>query len=73
MALFVRKPRQLVLTGAGQTLLTASSEAFDTLAQTVARLPPDPGPPTVPPPTPPAGARRLPPPRGGPPGGRAAG
>ena len=47
VALFVRKPRQLVLTGAGQTLLTASSEAFDTLADTVARLRHDPGHQTV--------------------------
>ena len=47
VALFVRKPRQLVLTGAGQTLLTASSEAFDTLAETVARLRHDPGHQTV--------------------------
>lgn len=47
VALFVRKPRQLVLTGAGQTLLAASSEAFDTLAETVARLRHDPGHQTV--------------------------
>ena len=47
IALFVRKPRQLVLTGAGQTLLAASSEAFDTLAETVARLRHDPGHQTV--------------------------
>ena len=47
VALFVRKPRQLVLTGAGQSLLAASSEAFDTLAETVARLRHDPGRQTV--------------------------
>lgn len=47
VALFVRKPRQLVLTGAGQTLLAASSEAFDTLAETVARLRQNPGHQTV--------------------------
>jgi len=47
VALFVRKPRQLVLTGAGQTLLAASSEAFDTLAETVARLRHNPGHQTV--------------------------
>ncbi len=38
VALFVRKPRQLVLTGAGQTLLASASEAFDTLAEATARL-----------------------------------
>lgn len=38
VTLFVRKPRQLVLTGAGKTLLAASSDAFDTLGDAVARL-----------------------------------
>ncbi|SDL37408.1 LysR family transcriptional regulator, glycine cleavage system transcriptional activator [Modicisalibacter muralis] len=38
VVLFVRKPRQLVLTGAGKTLLAASSDAFDTLGDAVARL-----------------------------------
>ncbi|WP_110670821.1 LysR substrate-binding domain-containing protein [Salinicola halophilus] len=42
VALFIRQPRQLRLTVQGQELLTAASEAFDTLASAVARLHPVP-------------------------------
>lgn len=38
VALFVRKPRQLELTAQGQMLLAVLSDAFDTIADTVARL-----------------------------------
>lgn len=38
VALFVRKPRQLELTAQGQVLLAVLSDAFDTIADTVARL-----------------------------------
>ena len=40
--LFIRKPRQLLLTAQGRELLTTASDAFDALADTVARLRPTP-------------------------------
>lgn len=38
VALFVRRPRQLVLTAQGQTLLGVLSDSFDAIAETVAKL-----------------------------------
>lgn len=38
MALFVRRPRQLVLTAQGQVLLTVLSDSFDAIAETVTKL-----------------------------------
>ena len=40
--LFIRKPRQLLLTAQGRELMTTASDAFDALADTVARLRPTP-------------------------------
>ncbi|WFF41607.1 LysR family transcriptional regulator [Salinicola endophyticus] len=42
ITLFIRQPRQLQLTAQGRELLAAASEAFDTLAATIARLRPEP-------------------------------
>ncbi|MBF5054793.1 LysR family transcriptional regulator [Alcanivorax sp. 521-1] len=42
LALFIRKPRQLELTVQGRELLATASDAFDALADTVARLRPPP-------------------------------
>ena len=38
VALFVRRPRQLVLTTQGQSLLTVLSDSFDAIAETVTKL-----------------------------------
>ena len=38
VALFIRRPRQLVLTAQGQTLLTVLSDSFDAIAETVTKL-----------------------------------
>ena len=38
VALFVRRPRQLVLTAQGQALLVVLSDSFDAIAETVAKL-----------------------------------
>lgn len=38
VALFVRRPRQLVLTNQGQTLLSVLSDSFDAIAETVTKL-----------------------------------
>ncbi len=38
VALFVRRPRQLILTAQGQTLLRVLSDSFDAIAETVTKL-----------------------------------
>lgn len=38
IALFVRRPRQLILTAQGQTLLAVLSDSFDAIAETVTKL-----------------------------------